>query len=65
MISIATIWFVLLIDVRNIVDVIDAQLVAFSDESKFQVIVVSDIFSAIKVKVSDSYINIFFFIAAN
>lgn len=46
---------------RNIVDVIDAQLVAFSDLSKFQVIVVSDIFSATKVKVGDWCFNIFFF----
>jgi hypothetical protein len=51
--------------VRNIVDVIDAQLVAFSDLSKLQVIVVSDIFSATKVKVGDWYINlVFIFIAA-
>lgn len=45
---------------RNIVDVIDAQLVAFSDLSKLQVIVVSDIFSATKVKVGDWYINLVF-----
>lgn len=48
--------FFYLIDDRNIFDVIDAQLVAFSYESKFQVIMVSDIFSATKVKVSDWYI---------